>query len=161
MSGAVPQISLGDLSQFRVAIISASWHEQICADLIGGARKALEAAKIKPEPVIYVPGSFELPLAAQLALDSGFDASVVLGVVLRGETPHFDYVCQGVTQGIMQVSLSRSKPIGFGVLTVDTVEQAIARSGIAGSKEDKGFDSAVAALEILRVKRDLPVLRKS
>jgi 6,7-dimethyl-8-ribityllumazine synthase len=161
MSGAVPQISLGDLSQFRVAIISASWHEQICADLIAGARRALEKAKIKPEPVIYVPGSFELPLAAQLALDSGFDAVVVLGVVLRGETPHFDYVCQGVTQGIMQVSLSRSKPIGFGVLTVDTVEQAIARSGITGSKEDKGFDSAVAALELLRVKRELPVLRKS
>lgn len=161
MSGAVPQISLGDLSQFRIAIISASWHEQICADLITGARRALEAAKIKPEPVIYVPGSFELPLAAQLALDSGFDAAVVLGVVLRGETPHFDYVCQGVTQGIMQVSLTRSKPIGFGVLTVDTVEQAIARSGIAGSKEDKGFDSTVAVLELLRVKRDLPVLRKS
>jgi len=161
MSGAVPKISLGDLSQFRIAIISASWHEQICEDLITGARRALEAAKIKPEPVIYVPGSFELPLAAQLALDSGFDAAVVLGVVLRGETPHFDYVCQGVTQGIMQVSLTRSKPIGFGVLTVDTVEQAIARSGIAGSKEDKGFDSTVAALELLRVKRDLPVLRKS
>ncbi len=161
MSGAVPQISLGDLSQFRVAIISASWHEQICAELIAGARRALEAAKIEPEPVIFVPGSFELPLAAQLALDKGFDAAVVLGVVLRGETPHFDYVCQGVTQGIMQVSLTRSKPIGFGVLTVDTVEQAIARSGIAGSKEDKGFDSTVAALELLRVKRDLPVLRKS
>jgi len=161
MSGAVPKISLGDLSPFRVAIISASWHEQICAELIAGARRALEAAKIKPEPVIYVPGSFELPLAAQLALDSGFDAAVVLGVVLRGETPHFDYVCQGVTQGIMQVSLTRSKPIGFGVLTVDTVEQAIARSGIAGSKEDKGFDSTVAVLELLRVKRDLPVLRKS
>ena len=161
MSGAVPKISLGDLSQFRIAIISASWHEQICADLITGARRALEAAKIKPEPVIYVPGSFELPLAAQLALDSGFDAAVVLGVVLRGETPHFDYVCQGVTQGIMQVSLTRSKPIGFGVLTVDTVEQAIARSGIAGSKEDKGFDSTVAVFELLRVKRDLPVLRKS
>ena len=161
MSGVVPKISIGDLSQFRIAIISASWHEQICADLITGARRALEAAKIKPEPVIYVPGSFELPLAAQLALDSGFDAAVVLGVVLRGETPHFDYVCQGVTQGIMQVSLTRSKPIGFGVLTVDTVEQAIARSGIAGSKEDKGFDSTVAVLELLRVKRDLPVLRKS
>lgn len=161
MSGAVPQISLSNLSQFRIAIISASWHEQICADLIASARRALDSAKIKPEPVIYVPGSFELPLAAQLALDSGFDAAVVLGVVLRGETPHFDYVCQGVTQGIMQVSLTRSKPIGFGVLTVDTVEQAIARSGIAGSKEDKGFDATVAALELLKVKRDLPVLRKS
>ena len=151
MSGAVPQISLGDLSQYRVAIISASWHEQICADLISGARKALEEAKIKLEPVIYVPGSFELPLAAQLALDSGFDAVVVLGVVLRGETPHFDYVCQGVTQGIMQVTLTRSKPIGFGVLTVDTIDQAIARSGASGSKEDKGYDSAIAALELLRV----------
>ncbi|MFZ9143216.1 MAG: 6,7-dimethyl-8-ribityllumazine synthase, partial [Candidatus Nanopelagicaceae bacterium] len=70
MSGAVPQISLSNLSQFRIAIISASWHEQICAELIAGARRALEAAKIEPEPVIYVPGSFELPLAAQLALDS-------------------------------------------------------------------------------------------
>ena len=161
MSGVVPKISLGDLSQFRVAIISASWHEQICADLIAGARRALLEAKVNPEPVIYVPGSFELPLAAQLALDSGFDAAVVLGVVLRGETPHFDYVCQGVTQGVMQVSLTRSKPIGFGVLTVDTIDQAIARSGVSGSKEDKGFDSTVAALELLRVKRDLPVLRKS
>lgn len=161
MSGVVPKVSLGDLGQYRVAIISASWHEKICADLIAGARKALDLAKIKPEPVIYVPGSFELPLAAQLALDSGFDAAVVLGVVLKGETPHFDYVCQGVTQGIMRVSLTRSKPIGFGVLTVDTVEQAIARSGITGSKEDKGFDSAVAALDLLRVKSELPVLRKS
>ena len=74
MSGAVPKKSLGDLSQFRVAIISASWHEQICADLIAGARRALLEAKIEPEPVIFVPGSFELPLAAQLSLDSGFDA---------------------------------------------------------------------------------------
>ena len=102
-----------------------------------------------------MPGSFELPLAAQFALESGFDAAIVLGVVLRGETPHFDYVCQGVTAGVMQVSLQLDKPIGFGVLTVDTVEQAIARSGVAGSKEDKGFDSAVAALELLRVKLDL------
>jgi 6,7-dimethyl-8-ribityllumazine synthase len=79
----------------------------------------------------------------------------VLGVVLRGETPHFDYVCQGVTDGVMQVSLKLDKPIGFGVLTVDTVEQALARSGVAGSKEDKGYDSALAALDLLRVKREL------
>ena len=80
--------------------------------------------------------------------EKGFDAAVVLGVVIQGETPHFDYVCQGVTQGVMDVSLKFSKPIGFGVLTVNTIEQAIARCGRPESFEDKGFDSAVAAIEL-------------
>ncbi|NDI10714.1 MAG: 6,7-dimethyl-8-ribityllumazine synthase [Actinobacteria bacterium] len=140
------------MSKFKVAVISASWHREICDALVDGAHRALSQAKIEINPVIHVPGSFELPLAAQFALDAGADAAVVLGVVVRGETPHFDYVCQGVTQGIMNVSLARGKPIGFGVLTVDTVTQAIARSGVAGSSEDKGFDATVAALELLRVK---------
>ncbi|MEY3168886.1 MAG: hypothetical protein RL421_129 [Actinomycetota bacterium] len=152
MSGAVPQIELADMSGYKVAVISASWHKEICDALVDGAQRALAAAKVSLDSVIYVPGSFELPLAAQFALDAGADAAVVLGVVVRGETPHFDYVCQGVTDGVMQVSLNRNKPIGFGVLTVDNVEQAIARSGIKGSKEDKGFDSAVAALDLLRLK---------
>jgi 6,7-dimethyl-8-ribityllumazine synthase len=143
------------MSKYSVAIISASWHKDICDALIAGAERALCEAKVKVEPVIYVPGSFELPLAAQFALDSGADAAVVLGVVVRGETPHFDYVCQGVTDGVMQVSLSRSKPVGFGVLTVENTEQAIARSGVAGSKEDKGFDATIAALELLRVKHSV------
>jgi len=152
MAGIAPTINLGDMSKFKVAVISASWHREICDALVDGAHRALSQAKIEINPVIYVPGSFELPLAAQFALDAGADAAVVLGVVVRGETPHFDYVCQGVTQGIMNVSLARGKPIGFGVLTVDTVTQAIARSGVAGSSEDKGFDATVAALELLRVK---------
>ena len=152
MAGIAPTINLGDMSKFKVAVISASWHRAICDALVDGAHRALSQAKIEINPVIYVPGSFELPLAAQFALDAGADAAVVLGVVVRGETPHFDYVCQGVTQGIMNVSLARGKPIGFGVLTVDTVTQAIARSGVAGSSEDKGFDATVAALELLRVK---------
>jgi 6,7-dimethyl-8-ribityllumazine synthase len=152
MAGIAPIINLGDMSEFKVAVISASWHREICDALVEGAHRALSQAKIEINPVIYVPGSFELPLAAQFALDAGADAAVVLGVVVRGETPHFDYVCQGVTQGIMNLSLARSKPIGFGVLTVDTVTQAIARSGVAGSSEDKGFDATVAALELLRVK---------
>lgn len=152
MSGIAPIINLGDMSKFKVVVISASWHREICDALVDGAHRALSQAKIDINPVIHVPGSFELPLAAQYALDAGADAAVVLGVVVRGETPHFDYVCQGVTQGIMSVSLARGKPIGFGVLTVDTVTQAIARSGIAGSSEDKGFDATVAALELLRVK---------
>lgn len=152
MSGIAPTINLGDMSKFNVAVISASWHREICDALVDGAHRALSKSKIKINPVIHVPGSFELPLAAQFALDAGADAAVVLGVVVRGETPHFDYVCQGVTQGIMNVSLDRGKPIGFGVLTVDTVTQAIARSGVVGSSEDKGFDATVAALELLRVK---------
>lgn len=152
MAGIAPTINLGDMSKFKVAVISASWHREICDALVEGAHRALSQAKIKINPVIHVPGSFELPLAAQFALDAGADAAVVLGVVVRGETPHFDYVCQGVTQGIMNVSLARGKPIGFGVLTVDTVTQAIARSCVAGSSEDKGFDATVAALELLRVK---------
>lgn len=155
MSGSAPVIKVPVLPNVEVAVISASWHPEICEALIAGAMKALQQAQVRKTEVIKVPGSFELPLAAQFALESGFDAAIVLGVVLRGETPHFDYVCQGVTAGVMQVSLQLDKPIGFGVLTVDTVEQAIARSGVAGSKEDKGFDSAVAALELLRVKLDL------
>ena len=155
MSGSAPIIKVPVLTNVEVAVISASWHPEICEALIAGAMKALQQAQVRKTEVIKVPGSFELPLAAQFALESSFDAAIVLGVVLRGETPHFDYVCQGVTAGVMQVSLQLDKPIGFGVLTVDTVEQAIARSGVAGSKEDKGFDSAVAALELLRVKLDL------
>lgn len=155
MAGVAPEIVLKDMSGFKVSIVSASWHKEICDALVAGAHRALKAAGVSIDPVIYVPGSFELPLAAQYALNAGADAAVVLGVVVRGETPHFDYVCQGVTDGIMKVSLNLNKPIGFGVLTVDEVAQAIARSGVPGSKEDKGFDATVAALELLRVRKTL------
>ena len=154
MLGSAPKVTVGNMSRYKVAIISASWHKDICDSLVDGARRALINAGVTTEATIYVPGSFELPLAAQYALDAGADAAVVLGVVVRGETPHFDYVCQGVTDGIMKVSLERNKPIGFGVLTVDKLEQAVARSGVPGSKEDKGYDAAVAALELLRVAND-------
>ena len=155
MAGIAPTVNLTDMSRFKVAVISARWHQEICDALVDGAHRALKESHVAIDPVIYVPGSFELPLAAQFALDAGADAAVVLGVVVRGETPHFDYVCQGVTDGVMHVSLSRNKPVGFGVLTVDDAEQAIARSGVAGSKEDKGFDATVAALELLRVKHSV------
>lgn len=155
MSGKAPKLEVQSQTGSKVAIISARWHQEICDALVTGAKRALNEAGVEDIEIIYVPGSFELPLAAQFALNSGADAAVVLGVVLRGETPHFDYVCQGVTEGVMQVSLNLNKPIGFGVLTVDTVEQAVARSGVSGSKEDKGYDSALAALELLRVKREL------
>ena len=152
MSGNAPEIVLPQLPKARVAIISSSWHIDICNDLVGGAQRALNAASISNVEVIYVPGSFEIPLASQLAFEKGFSAVVAVGLVLKGETPHFDYVCQGVTQGVIDVSLKFSAPIGFGVLMCNTLDQAIARSGRPGSVEDKGYDSAVAAIKLLHLK---------
>jgi 6,7-dimethyl-8-ribityllumazine synthase len=154
MSGNAPQIALPQLPHARVAIISSSWHLDICNDLIAGASRALKDAGITETTVIHVPGSFEIPLASQIAFEQGYDAVVAVGLVLKGETPHFDYVCQGVTQGILDVSLKFSRPIGFGVLMCNTLEQAIARSGRPGSIEDKGFDSAVAAIRLLELKKE-------
>lgn len=152
MSGKAPTIELPQLPKARVAVISSSWHLDICNDLIAGAQRALTSASISDVEVIYVPGSFEIPLAAQLAFEKGFDAVVAVGLVLKGETPHFDYVCQGVTQGVMDVSLKFSAPIGFGVLMCNTLDQAIARCGRPESIEDKGYDSAVAAIRLLQLK---------
>jgi 6,7-dimethyl-8-ribityllumazine synthase len=152
MAGAAPGITVKPQSRAKVAIISSSWHLDICNDLISGAKRALKEATVESVEVIYVPGSFEIPLAAQLAFEKGFDAVVAVGLVLKGETPHFDYVCSGVTDGVMNVSLKFSKPIGFGVLMCNNLDQATARSGRPGSIEDKGYDSAVAALELLDLK---------
>jgi 6,7-dimethyl-8-ribityllumazine synthase len=148
MAGHAPDISIPQLPNATVAIISSSWHLDICNDLIAGATRALESAHVAKIEIIYVPGSFEIPLAAQKAFEKGFDAVVAVGLVLKGETPHFDYVCQGVTQGVMDVQLKFSKPIGYGVLMCNDLEQAIARSGRPGSTEDKGYDSAIAALHL-------------
>ena len=152
MSGNAPEIDLPQLPNARVAIISSSWHLDICNDLVAGAERALAAAAVKNVEVIYVPGSFEIPLASQIAFEKGIDAVVAVGLVLEGETPHFDYVCQGVTQGVMDVSLKFSAPIGFGVLMCNTLDQAVARSGRPGSSEDKGYDSAVASIKLLQLK---------
>ena len=149
MAGHAPEIAVPKFPKAKIAIISSSWHLDICNDLIAGARRALEAADVKKIKVIYVPGSFEIPLAAQKMFEKGHDAVVAVGLVLKGETPHFDYVCQGVTQGVVDVQLKWSKPVGYGVLMCDNLEQAIARSGRAGSKEDKGYDSAIAALSLM------------
>ena len=149
MSHSAPAISIPQLPNLKAIIISAAWHPEICDALVAGAKRGFAAAGINNPTIKNVAGSFELPLAAQLAFDDGFDVAVVVGLVLRGQTPHFDYVCQGVTQGVMQVSLSRSKPIGFGVLMCDELAQATDRAGLPGSREDKGYDSALAALSVL------------
>ena len=151
MAGKAPAVKVSQLPKAKVAIISSSWHPDICADLVAGAMRALEAAHVKKIKTIYVPGSFEIPLAAQKMFEKGYDAVVAVGLVLKGDTPHFDYVCQGVTQGVIDVQLKWSKPIGYGVLMCENLEQAIDRCGRVGSKEDKGFDSAIAALRLLEL----------
>jgi 6,7-dimethyl-8-ribityllumazine synthase len=151
MAGQAPEIKVPQLPKAKIAIISSSWHPEICDDLVAGAMRALEAAHVKKIKTIHVPGSFEIPLAAQKMFEKGYDAVVAVGLVLKGETPHFDYVCQGVTQGVIDVSLKFSKPIGYGVLMCNDLDQAIARAGRPGSKEDKGFDSAMAALKLLEL----------
>ena len=152
MAGHAPELEPKKFPDLKVAVISASWHPEICQALIDGAVRGFEQSGVSFIQVRRVSGSFELPLAAQFALDAGFDAAVVVGLILRGQTPHFDYVCQGVTKGIIDVSLKHGKPIGFGVLMCNDLEQAVARSGRAGSKEDKGYDSAVAVIELLHLK---------
>ena len=156
MSGSgAPHIELSQSIDGRIAIVCAKWHREISDALLAGAQRAAIQAGVTQVQVEWVPGSFELPLAAQSLLDSGFDAVVVLGLVLRGETPHFDYVCDGVTRGVMDLILKSGKPIGFGVLMCDTLEQAQARAGLPGSSEDKGFEATVAALEMLHFQRSL------
>ena len=106
-----------------------------------------KAAQVEYE-TFTVSGSFELPLAAQLKLDQGFDGSVVLGLVMRGDTAHFDYICQGVTSGVMQVSLEKSKPVGFGVLMCDNLTQAVERSNVGLGIGNKGEEAALAVLAL-------------
>lgn len=136
-----------DASQVRVAVVAAEWHEEVMACLISGARRALDDANVKSVTVVRVPGSFELPIVAQALAMQSFDAVVALGVVIRGSTPHFDYVCTAVTNGLTRVALDTSVPVGFGVLTCDDEQQARDRAGVNGADEDKGYDAAHAALK--------------
>jgi 6,7-dimethyl-8-ribityllumazine synthase len=149
-----PETPALDAAGVRIAIVASSWHENIMNSLIAGSSSYLAGAKAEVQ-VFRVPGSFELPLGAKLAFNQGFDAVVALGLVLRGDTPHFDYVCDGVTSGLMQLMLESNKPIGFGVLTCDTETQALARSGLPGSDSNKGIEAAHAALAMTLLKRKL------
>jgi|TARA_B110000285_G_C14868507_1_gene488036 6,7-dimethyl-8-ribityllumazine synthase len=122
--------------------------------LIGGATRACDQAGSTHE-LVRVSGAFELPLAAQLAARSGkFDALIALGVVIRGGTPHFEYVCSAATQGLLRVGLDSQMPIGFGLLTVDSEQQALDRAGLADSPQDKGSEAVEAALSMALLARD-------
>jgi 6,7-dimethyl-8-ribityllumazine synthase len=136
-------IPAGDL---RVGVVASLWHATVMAGLVDGALRALAECGIDEPTVVRVPGSFELPVVVARLASTGYDAVVALGVVVRGETPHFDFVCRAATIGLTQVSLESGVPIGFGVLTCDNDEQALARAGLEGSHEDKGYEAALAAV---------------
>jgi 6,7-dimethyl-8-ribityllumazine synthase len=142
-----PSASLKDLDAkgLRVAIVAGTWHPEIADGLRAGARRTLEAIGATVTE-IEAPGSFELPVLSKAVLDAGADAVVALGVIIRGGTPHFDFVADAATAGLTQVALLTGKPVGFGVLTLDDEQQGLDRAGLPGSKEDKGAEAAEAAV---------------
>ncbi|OMC04043.1 6,7-dimethyl-8-ribityllumazine synthase [Mycobacterium sp. NS-7484] len=155
MSGhGVPDLPQVDASDVKLAIVASTWHTTICDALLDGARKVATAAGIAEPTVVRVLGAIEIPVVAQ-ALAATHDAVVALGVVIRGQTPHFDYVCDAVTQGLTRVSLDAATPVANGVLTTNNEEQALDRAGLADSSEDKGAQAAAAALSTALTLREL------
>jgi 6,7-dimethyl-8-ribityllumazine synthase len=141
----VPELPRVDASGVSLAIVASTWHEQICNALLDGSLRVAKDSGIAEPTVVRVLGAIEIPVVAQ-ALARDHDAVVALGVVIRGQTPHFDYVCDAVTQGLTRVSLDSSKPVANGVLTTNDEKQALDRAGLPGSAEDKGAQAAAAAL---------------
>ncbi|MBU3705063.1 MAG: 6,7-dimethyl-8-ribityllumazine synthase [Mycobacterium sp.] len=155
MSGdGIPPVPAMDASELRLAIVASTWHERICNALLDGARKVASDSGIAEPTVIRVHGAIEIPVVAQ-ELARTHDAVVALGVVIRGQTPHFDYVCDAVTQGLTRVSLDASTPVANGVLTTDTEQQAVDRAGLPDSAEDKGAQATAAALSTALTLRQL------
>jgi 6,7-dimethyl-8-ribityllumazine synthase len=151
-----PDLAPVDCSGLAVAVVAASWHTTVMDGLLDGARRALADHGVTRTTEVRVPGTFELPVAALALARQGYDAVVALGVVVRGGTPHFDYVCSAATDGLTRVALDTGVPIGFGVLTCDTEQQALDRAGLPGSAEDKGHEATTAALRTARTLGDLP-----
>lgn len=155
MSGAgAPTHTAVDARELRVAIVAGRWHHEVVEALLDGARRALAEAGVTHHVELRVPGAFELPVVAAEAVRS-HDAVVALGVVVRGGTPHFEFVCDAATSGLSRVALDSGVPVGFGLLTCDTDAQALERSGLPGSSEDKGHEAAMAALETALVLKSL------
>jgi len=155
MSGkGAPILGGTDGTGLEVVVIAGMWHPVITDGLIGGAQRALDAAGANWR-LVRVPGSFEIPVVAKAALDAGADAAVALGVIIRGGTPHFDFVSSAATDGLTRVALDTGKPVGFGVLTLDDEQQGLDRAGLPGSIEDKGFEAADAAIRTVRVLQEL------
>ena len=141
-----PDLSTVDAAGLRLGVVATRWHRDLVDHMVDRAHAAAKACGVDSVTVVRVAGSVELPVVAQ-ALAQRYDAVVALGVVVRGETAHFDYVCQSVTDGLTRVALDESTPVGHGVLTVNTVDQAHDRAGWPESAEDKGWAATVAALD--------------
>jgi len=150
----VPEIPALDASGVRLGIVASTWHREICDALLAGALKVVVESGVDDPTVVRVLGAIEIPVVAQ-ELARGHDAVIALGVVIRGQTPHFDYVCDAVTQGLTRVSLDASTPVANGVLTTNNEEQARDRAGLPASAEDKGAQAAGAALSAALTLRDL------
>lgn len=162
MSGTgVPEFDLAEARDLRVAVVASRWHTTICDTLLANAERVARAAGVEQITVVRCAGAMELPVVAQ-ALARTHDAVVALGVVIRGETPHFEYVCDAVTTGLTRVSLDEGTPVTNGVLTVNTEAQALDRAGLPDSSEDKGEQACAAALDAaltlraLRQTADMP-----
>jgi 6,7-dimethyl-8-ribityllumazine synthase len=150
----VPEIPALDASGVRLGIVASTWHREICDALLAGALKVAAESGVDNPTVVRVLGAIEIPVVAQ-ELARSHDAVIALGVVIRGQTPHFDYVCDAVTQGLTRVSLDASRPVANGVLTTNDEEQALDRAGLPTSAEDKGAQAAAAALAAALTLRDL------
>lgn len=146
----------------RIAIAASRWNSQITDEMVAGAREALQLHGVQADDidVVRCPGAYELPLAVHYLLEKKdeqnkvlYDGIVAIGAVIRGETPHFDYICQAVAQGLTRLNIDFGRPVAFGVLTTDNVKQALERAGRA--KGNKGAEAALAVLDMLQVKFDL------
>jgi len=141
-----PELEPLDCHDLRVAVVAASWHTEVMEGLIAGATRALADFKVEEPVLVRVPGTFELPVVASELAKAGYDAVIALGVVIRGGTPHFEYVCGAATDGLGRVALDHHVAIGFGLLTCDDERQALDRAGLEDSREDKGYEAASAAV---------------
>ena len=153
--GAPPEDPGRDAHGLRVALVATRWHPEITDGLLAGAQRALAECGIEDHTTLRVPGAFELPIIAKALAQQRYDAVIALGVVIRGGTPHFDYVCRAATEGLTRVALDTGIPVGFGVLTCDTEEQALERCGLPGSSEDKGREAVMAAVDTALLLRKL------
>lgn len=155
MSGEGAPTLFVDGAGARVAVVASRWHTEVMDGLIAGAERALVDAKVEDVTIERAPGSFELPILCQAHARAGFDAVIALGVIIRGGTPHFEYVSAAATDGLSRVALDTGVPIGFGLLTCDDEAQALDRAGLPDSSEDKGREAVEAALSAWNVLRTL------
>lgn len=155
MSGkGSPHLTLSDCQDLHVGVVASLYHERVMEGLLDGALRALREVGITDPTVLRAPGSFDLAVIARALAHRGYDAVVALGAVIQGGTPHFEYVCQAATEGLTRVAVDTGVPVGFGVLTCDSEDQALDRAGLPGSAEDKGYEAAMAAVATAAVLRD-------